>query len=133
MLAAERLRALEVAVRRQVRALALDRLDQEDGDVLAPQLLLERVEVAEGDALEAGQQRAEAVGELGIAVRGERAEREPVEAVVGGDDAAALRRRAAELQRRLDRLGAGAREEAALEARRAPARAAPRRAARAAR
>ena len=78
--AAELLRALEVARRRQVHALALDRLDEEDGDVLAAQLLLERVEVAERHALEAGQQRPEPVGELGVPVRRERAERQPVEA-----------------------------------------------------
>ena len=48
----------------------------------------------------------------------ERAERQPVEAVVGREDARALRRGAAELERRLDRLGAGAREEHALEPRR---------------
>ena len=41
-----------------------------------------------------------------------------MEAVLGRDDARAARRRAAELQRRLDRLGAGAREEHALEPRR---------------
>ena len=44
---AERLRAFEVARRRQVHALALHRLDQEQRDVLGPQLALERVEVAE--------------------------------------------------------------------------------------
>ncbi len=85
--AAERLRALEVAGGRQVDALALDRLDEEDRDVLAPQLRLERVEVAERHAVEAGQQRPEARRELGVPVRRERAERQPVEAVVGGDDA----------------------------------------------
>ena len=87
--AAELLRALEVAGRRQVDAFPLDRLDEEDGDVLALQLLLERGEIAERDAAEAGQERLEAVGELGAAVRGERAEREAVEAVVARDDARA--------------------------------------------
>ena len=57
---AERLRALEVAGRRQMHALALDRLDEEERDVLAAQLLLERVEVAERHPVEAGQQRTEA-------------------------------------------------------------------------
>ena len=83
-----------------------------------PQLRLERVEVAERHPVEAREQRLEARRELRVAVRAERAEREPVEAVVGGDDARALRRCAAELERRLVRLGAGAREEAALDARR---------------
>ena len=85
--AAELLRALEVAGRRQVHALPLHRLDEEDGDVLAAQLGLERVEVAERHLREAGQQRLEARRELGVAVRRERAEREPVEAVLGRDDA----------------------------------------------
>ena len=116
--AAELLRALEVAGGRQVDALALDRLDEEHRDVLALQLALERLELAERHAVEAGQERAEAVGELRVAVRRERAEREPVEPVVGRDDARALRRGAAELERRLDRFGAAAREEAALEPRR---------------
>ena len=62
--AAELLRALEVAGRRQVDALALHRLDEEDRDVLAPQLALERVEVAERHVREPGQQRPEALGEL---------------------------------------------------------------------
>ena len=57
--AAERLRALEVAGRRQVHALPLDRLDEEERDVLAAQLPLERVEVAERHAVEAGEQRPE--------------------------------------------------------------------------
>ena len=78
--AADLLRALEVARRRQVDALALHRLDEEDRDVLAAQLLLERVEVAERNALEPRQQRPEPVRELRVAVRRERAERQPVEA-----------------------------------------------------
>ena len=82
------------------------------------QLALERVEVAERHLREAGQQRPEALGELGVAVRRERAEREPVEAVLGREDARAAGRGAAELERRLDRLGARAREEHALEPRR---------------
>jgi len=57
--AAELLRPLEITVRRQVHALALDRLDEEKGDVLAPQLVLESMEVAERDLREPGQQRPE--------------------------------------------------------------------------
>src|SRR5207248_5225131 len=115
--AAERLRALEIAGLRQVHALALNRLDEEERDVLAAQLLLERVEVAERHTVEAGQQRAETSAELRVPVRGERTEREAVEAVLDGEHTPALRRRAAELQRGLDRLGARAREEHALEPR----------------
>src|SRR6266542_781263 len=91
--------------------LPLDRLDEEERHVLAAQLLLERVEIAERHPVEPGQQRPEAGGELVVAVRRERAEREAVEAVLGGEHSGALRRGAAELQRGLDGLGAGAREE----------------------
>ena len=45
-----------------------------------------------------------------------------MEAVLGREHARAARRSAAELQRRLDRFGAGAREERALEARRSAAK-----------
>src|SRR5581483_7650174 len=117
---AELLRSLEVAARRQVHALALNRLDEEEGDVLRAQRALERVEVAEGDAVEAGQERLEARGELVVAVRRQGAERQPVEAVIGRDDARTLRRRAAELQRGLDRLGAARGEEHAAESVRRP-------------
>src|SRR5581483_6510075 len=106
VLPAERLRALEVAVRREVDPLALDRLDDEDGDVLALQLILERDEVAEGHALESGQERLKPRRELVVPVRRQGAEREAVEGVVGGDDARALRRGAAELEGGLVRLGA---------------------------
>ncbi len=112
---AERLCALEISGGSDVHALALHRLDEEHGDVLAAELLLERVEIAERNLLEAGQQWPEALRELGVAVRRQRAEGQPVEAVVDGDDAAAPRRRAAQLERGLDRLGAGARELHALE------------------
>ena len=47
---AERLRPREVAVRGQDHALAEDRLDDEDRDVLPPELGLERVEVVERHA-----------------------------------------------------------------------------------
>ncbi len=113
--AAQRLRALEVAVGRQVNPLALHRLDEEERHVLAPQLLLERLEVAERHLLEAREERLKPRGELRVPVRRERAEREAVEAVLRGEDALALRRRASELERGLDRLGAAAREQAALD------------------
>ena len=58
--AAQLLRSLEVAVRRQVDPLALHRLDEEERDVLASQLRLERVEIAERNLLESGQERLEA-------------------------------------------------------------------------
>ena len=113
--AAELLRALEVAGLGEVDALALHGLDEEERDVLARELALERLEVVERHAREAGEQRLEAVAELGAAARGQRAERQAVEAVLGRDDARPLRRGAAELDRRLDRLGAGVREEDAVD------------------
>src|SRR5581483_1507222 len=116
--AAQRLCAFEIALRRERAALPLDRLDDEDRDVLVPERLLERVEVAEGHAVEAGQKRTESVRERGVAVGRQRAERQPVEGARRRDHPRAPRRRAAELERGLDRLGAGAREEHALEARR---------------
>ena len=58
--AAQRLRARQVAVGRQVDALALDRLDDERRHVAARELARERVEVAERHRVAAGQQRAEA-------------------------------------------------------------------------
>ena len=114
--AAELLRSREVAVRRQVDALALHRLDEEERNVFSPQLGLERLEVAERNLLTPGQQRLEACFELLVAVHRGCAERQSVEAVVGGEDARASGRRAPELDRRLDRLAAGAREQAALDA-----------------
>ena len=113
--AAQLLRAGEVAVRRDVDALPLHRLDEEECDVLAPQLLLQRLEVAERHLLERGQERPEAVGELAAAVGREGAERQAVEGVVGGEDARAPGRGAPDLDRRLDRLAAGAREQATLD------------------
>ena len=109
--AAELLGALEVAVRRQVHALPLDGLDDEERHVLRRELALERLEVADRHLREAGQQRAEPVAELGRGRRGERAEREPVEAVLRREHARAAGRGAAELDRGLDRLRAGARED----------------------
>ena len=50
--AAELLGALEEARRRQVHALALEGLDDEDRDVLAAQLVLEPGEISEGNARE---------------------------------------------------------------------------------
>src|SRR5207245_942313 len=77
--AAQLLRALEVALRREEGAVALDRLDQEERDVLAPKRRLERAEVAEGHLREPRQQRPEPVAELRHAVGRERSERVPVE------------------------------------------------------
>ena len=85
--AAERLRRLEVAGGRQVHALALDRLDQEDGDVLAAKLAPRAPRGRRrAPGAKPGRSGPKRLGELGVAVRRERAERQPVEAVVGVDD-----------------------------------------------
>ncbi len=93
----------------------LDRLDDERGDVAGAQLPLEALEVAERDARAAGQQRAEALLEEVVADERERAERDAVEARLARDQARAPGRGARELHRRVDRLGAGAREEDRVE------------------
>ena len=54
VLAAGRLRAREIALRREVDALALDRLDDERGDVARGELRAQRVEVAERHARSPG-------------------------------------------------------------------------------
>ena len=100
--------------------MADDRLDDEERDVLGAERGVERIEVAERDAREAGHERLEALRESGVAGRGERAERQPVEAALHRDDARAARRRAPDLDRGLDRLRPGAREQDSPEARGRP-------------
>src|ERR1039458_5872630 len=72
VLAAGLLRAGEIALRGQVDALALDRLDDEGGDVLARELAPQRLEIAVGDPVAAWQQRPEAGAELLVAVERDR-------------------------------------------------------------
>ena len=60
---AEELGSLEVSRIGHDSALALDRLDQEQGDVLSAQLLLEGLEIVERHGREPGQQRPEPSGE----------------------------------------------------------------------
>ena len=67
----------------------------------------QRIEIAERTRVAAGQQRPEALAELLVAVQRERAEREAVEGVAGVEDPRAAGRRASELDRALDGLGAG--------------------------
>ena len=108
----------EVAVGRQVDALALNRLDDERRDVAGRELLLQGLEVAERDALAARQQRPEAVAELIVAVERQCAERQAVEAMLGEQDPRAAGRRACQLDRRFDRLGAAVGEHHSVDARR---------------
>src|SRR6266516_5144972 len=108
---AELLRAFQVTVRWKLRPMPLNGLDDEDRNVLAAKRSLERVQIVKRDPQEPGQQRLEALAEHRVAGGRQRAERQPVEAMLAGDDLRSTRRRAAELQRRLDRLGTRAREE----------------------
>ena len=67
-LPAERLGGAQVALGRQVDALALDRLDHERGDIAAGELARQRVLVAERHRIAIGQQRSKAFAELGVSV-----------------------------------------------------------------
>src|ERR1700722_17817554 len=111
VLAAQLLGRAPVLRRRAVHALALDRLDDERRDVVAAQLLLKRIEIAEGHRFGFRQQRAEALAELLAAVERERAGGEAVEGVLSEEDLGALSGLAGELDGRLDRLGARVAEE----------------------
>jgi hypothetical protein len=115
--AAEHLSRGEVALIRDVDALALHRLDDERRDVAARKLALELLEIAEGDRVAVGQQRAEAFAELLVAVDRQRAEREPVERMVDVQHARAPGRGTGDLDRRLDRLGARVRRHHRTDAR----------------
>ena len=103
--------------RRYRDALALDRLDDEPGDVAALEFSFERGQVAERDR-GARQHRAEAVAKVGGAVHRQGTRGQPVKRVVAVDDAVAAGRVARELQRRFDRLGAAVAEVDAVEVRR---------------
>ena len=103
------------AVRRHVHALALDRLDDQRGDVTLSEFGCERVQVAERDR-GVRQQRVEAAAELGRAVDRQRPGGEPVERVVAVQDASAPGRVPGELQRGLHRLGAAVAEEHPVQA-----------------
>ena len=72
VLAAQRLRLVPVLRRRLVDALALDRLDDEGGDVAPHQRLVQRVDVAERHRLAAGQQLPETLAEFRAAVQRQR-------------------------------------------------------------
>ena len=85
--AAERLGALEVPVLGEPYAVADDRLGDEHGHVLGAELGFEGVEVVERHRRETREQRPEPSGERRPAVRGQGAERQPVETVLDGDDA----------------------------------------------
>ena len=102
----------QVVLRGDEHALALDRLDDERGDVTGFQLATQRVEIAERDALATGEQITEPVSKLAPTVQRQGTRGQSVERVVGEQDARAARRAARELEHRLDRLGAAVGEEA---------------------
>ncbi len=99
----------EVALRRDVHALSLNRLDDERGDVLARELGPQRVAIAERHGLASRDERPEPLAEVLVAVEGQRAEGEAVKGVLGVEDAGSPGRRSRELDRALDGLGAGVR------------------------
>ena len=115
---AQDLCGFEIAGRRQCDQAPLDGLDDEGGYVLRAQLGLQAREVTERNARAPGQERAEPLLEELVAHDRERPERDPVEATVTRQQPWPPRRRASELDRRVDRLGPGAREEHRVEFRR---------------
>src|SRR4051794_3140179 len=90
----ELLRGLQIARGRKRDHAALDRLDDEGGDILRAQLPLQALELAERNALTARQQRTEAFPEEVVADERERTKRDPVKAAVTGDQPRPARRRA---------------------------------------
>ena len=107
VLPAERGGARQKFVGRHVDALALDRLDDEGGDLARRQRLLERCEVVERDCGASRQQRLETAAEIRVVRQRQRAVGQAVKGVVAVDDARASGRAARELDRGLDRFGAG--------------------------
>ena len=107
VLAAQLRRSRPVLVRGQVHALSLDDLEHERGDIVAPQLSLERLDLAEGNLVTAREQGAEPLPELLAPIERQRSEAEAVKGVVGMQHAGPLGRVTGELDRGLDRLGAG--------------------------
>jgi hypothetical protein len=99
----------EKSGRGHVDALALDRLDDQRSDVSLAELGCQRIKAPERDA-GVGQQRVETAPELGRAVHRQRADGEPVVAVVAVDDPPPAGRVPDELQRRFHRLGAAVAE-----------------------
>ena len=80
--AAQLLRGLEVAGRRQRHQPSLDRLDDEGGDIARAQLGLKAGQISERNMGAAGQERAEALLEELVADDRERTERHAVKARV---------------------------------------------------
>ena len=106
---------MQIARRRKRHHAALNRLDDESGDIFRAQLGLQAREVAKRNQRAARQQRAEAFLEELVTDQRERPERDPVKAAVARDQPRPTRRRARELHRRVHGLGTGAGEEHGVE------------------
>ena len=113
--AAQRSGARQELVGGHVDALALDRLDDEGGDLARRQRLLQRGEIVERDRRAARQQRLEAGAEIGIVGQRQRAVGQAVKGVGAIDDAGPAGGAARELDRGLDAFGAGIGEEHLVE------------------
>ncbi len=109
-LATQPLGAGEVPIWGQVHAMSLHGLDDERRHISATrEHELERVQIAPRHGVATGHERPEPVAEDGVPVERQRAERQPVKGVLGIQHARARSRGPGDLDRRLDRLGAGVR------------------------
>ncbi len=111
--------AFEIAVIGHVDALALDRLDEKAGDLLAFQRIFQRGQIVERHLHAIGQKAAEPFAENRVAVERQRAIGEAVERMAAIGDAGAAGRGAREFDRGFDAFGAGIGEEDFVEMRHA--------------
>ncbi|CAM5269625.1 hypothetical protein SFIMM107S_07527 [Streptomyces griseus] len=106
----------QIAGRRGVHALALDRLDDQRRDIAPLQLAAQRVQIAERHG-RVGEQRGEPVAEAALPVDRQGSGGEPVEGVVAVEDPGLPGGVPGELQRRLDRFRTAVPEENAVQVR----------------
>ncbi len=109
---AERLDGCQVVGRRRNDAgLALERLEDDGGDLVLAEGGIERGEIAEGNLVGLWEQRTESFLPEVVAHQGERSAGKAVEGAFGVDDAVAAGEDAGELDDGFDALAAGAAEE----------------------